>query len=272
MDFKVIFTGLIAHVQVDTTLDTRAVLVDAHHHDPILIVPGPVFVGESGDVPPVDVDPATQARRYRVEHWNVAIAGVPDVRTRRTPNFTAHVPSLPACLTDPNPGNKQVHREIHNRRHIPGSTKTYFDYKGGSIATLVCYDEGVTFTPPEEGDPRCVAEFTRYTVDLPEEVELIFDRGGRSGRIRLRRGAIVGVENSAYGSGHFAEYKKLSRAADIRMPHADGTLCRDCPTPDDDHAPKEDSPNAQRVTEAERSVLVLMRSPMNPECTQTGYP
>lgn len=267
MSFRIFFRGLVTHVQVEgsNTL-SRAVLVDAKHHVPTLIVKSVAFKAKAG-VTPDETVMSNGDHLFDLTGWDVSVDGVGDVRTIRLQSFTDHVPSLTAVMIDDDATDKLPHKALHEKTHIKDVTFSYVDYKDGTIETVDCYSAAVEFNPPAANDPECLAEVTMYSVELTGEVTLRLTKGSSSGTIVINPNSSVSVSNRAGKGNHFKEYKKLTKAAGIRIPDKKhNRICVDCIARDDeDHDHSEGSSERPKKS-------IRMEAADTVECTQTGYP
>jgi hypothetical protein len=267
MSFRIFFRGLVTHVQVEgsNTL-SRAVLVDAKHHVPTLIVKAAAYNTKSG-VTPNETLLSNGDRLFDITGWDLSVDGVSDVRTTRLQSFTDHVPSLTAVMIDDDATDKLPHKELHQKTHIKDVTFSYVDYKDGTIETVDCYSDAVEFNPPAANDPECLAEVTMYSVELTGEVTLRLTKGSSSGTIVINQNSSVSISNRAGKGNHFKEYRKLTKAAGIRIPdQKNGRICVDCMPRDEEDHNHDEAPSGRH----EKSVRMLAGDSV--ECTQTGYP
>ncbi len=278
MSFRIFFRGLIAHVQVEgSTTESRAVLVNAKRHDPTLIVQKGAFKSKTGDTPPETIL-GNGDRLFDLTGWDMSIDGVTNVLTKRTQSFLEHVPSLKMVLVDANAAKKKVKDDIHKKKHITNVTFSYVDYKDGTIEAIDCYTDAVEFDDPQKDDPECVVEVTMYSVELGGDVPLSLTKSSLSGKIIINPNSSVSVSNRSGKGNHFREYRKITDAADIRVPDANGRVCVDCIPRDDedidhDHDHDHDAKEAVRHEHQSKDLKKKGRPAAGTvECTQSGYP
>ncbi|HYH05503.1 MAG TPA: hypothetical protein VEK11_00450 [Thermoanaerobaculia bacterium] len=270
MPLDIYFFGLIAHVQVENTNVTRAVLVDGHGHSPVIFIPAAANPRLSDPHAPPSTFDSYGNLALGIKNWNVHIAGVADVQTTRATNFDTHVVALTSCLIDSDPMKKRINQRVHRKEHIANGTFSYFDYQGGTIETFTCYDEAATFANHQQSDPECVAHSTKYSITLPDPVVLTVSNGPRQETVTIDANSAILVFNFAPGHGHFPEFRDITDATDIRRPAPNpDRRCHSCVPVD-----------ARSVQAGEKAVMLpvdlqTFLEPFGPgtvECTQTRYP
>lgn len=271
MSFRIFFRGLISHVHVDSSTVSRAVLVNAKHHEPTLIVKKAAFHSKNGVLPSETVL-ANGDRLYDLTEWDIHVQGVANTRTVRTQSFLDHVPSLTKVLVDSDSTKKKVKTSVHQKKHITNTTFSYVDYEDGTIEAIECYTDAVEFDNPQTDDPECVVEVTMYSVELSGNVTLVLTKNNDTGTIVIMPNSGVSVSNRAGKGNHFKEYRKITDASGIRVPNPKGgRICVDCiPRDDEDH----DHEGADRRTSMIAKDLdkTARKAAGTVECTQSGYP
>lgn len=271
MSFRILFRGLIAHVQDQNSTETRAVLVNHPGHAPMLMISTTDHRGDSG-TPPTTVTSPSDEIWYDLTDHKARIVGVTRRRTRRVRGFDDHVPSLAEVLDDPNPANNTVMSAVHAGTHIPGGTFAYFNYENGTIEPTDCYPAAVEFVPPKSGDPECVVVSLLYAVEMDGDITLETEhlRTGALGTIRIGPNATIRVVNRAGRGNHFHGFNKICNTTRIRVPRpVQGKTCIDCVPIDDTRLTgmeqDEDHDHGAKGDAGRRAAPTV-------ECTQTGFP
>lgn len=269
MAFEIFFFGLIAHIQVENSNITRAVLVDEPPHKAALVVHGTSIAGRSdANLPSSTVDKDGYVW-FDLKGWHVRIDGVADQQTTRQPSFHEHVVPLREWLIDADPTKKKPKKDIHDKKTIKDVTASYFDYQDGSIGVPYCYPEAVTMNPSSVTDRECVALVTAYSLPTRNDVITLIltnDAGVRTA-ISVWSDKTVAVVNMAPGAAHYMHYRELAAGAGSmrKLEENPKRACSSC-TPHDRAAA------APAAFPPLLTGLMKIFSPMNPECTQTGYP
>jgi hypothetical protein len=222
---KINFHGLIAHVKVDNRDISRAILIKAPNHLPILSVSENDIVG-TPTFPRLFGTKSGQAL-FNLSGQQVTLNGLPLGPTRRTTQFDENVPSLFKVLKfEQNP--KKLDDDVHGDR-LHSHATTYINLTGGYLDAGTCFDAQALWDQMPD-DPLCVAELAIYDSDsdFPDTVELI---GNNNRKVEVNRTAIVDIYNlSGSGGIHFHMFQRLAaNATGIRdLRRNPDEICVDC--------------------------------------------
>lgn len=154
--FTMLFKGLIVHHGEQVHAKT-AVLVDAEHHTPKLVVPKGVPVKEPANTNWKGVE-KDYGREYGLKNRKITIEGIEVSNMKIDSSFLRHVPSLKSFFEaddhiEPKVGRKELENQV---------TAAFVDYSGGTLSVFEVFKKEVRFIPPLGSDPKCLAETIQF--------------------------------------------------------------------------------------------------------------
>jgi hypothetical protein len=200
--FTMLFAGLILHHAKGVRAKT-AVLVDALHHTPKLIIPKGVPVEEPTSWTGVDTD---YGREYDLRRRKIKIEDIDQSGMGIDLSFLRHVPSLKNFFEADDDlvskvGSKEIEDEV---------TAAFVDYSGGALSIFDFFEKEVRFIPPMSDDPHCLARTIQFDGTTTGPKIKIQDE--LDGYIVVPDQTQIRIENiSEHPGGHQKEYRRLMK-------------------------------------------------------------
>lgn len=204
--FTLLFEGLIAH-QAEGIKAKTAVLVDAEHHTPRLVIPKGVPVMEPADTNWKGVE-KDYGREYSLENRKITIEGIEVSNMAIDLSFVRHVPSLKSFFE----ADDDLELKVGRKELEDQVTVAFVDYSGGTLSVFKAFEKEVRFIPPLDSDPKCLAETIQFdgktTTPAGSDIRI---NDGLGWYIVVPDQTRIWIQNISEhtGAGHQREYRRL---------------------------------------------------------------
>jgi hypothetical protein len=197
---SVTFSGLILHYETDSVARTRrAVLIS--HSQPVLLI---LDTDRVRDLGTWKGTLNNGVWGYDLRKKRVAITPLTGGVTT-TSNFQNRVPRLPEMVGMNQTAN--LEDEVVRGAALHRDTDTYIEYAGGTLDIGHCHMDEITFDPPVNGDPRCLASTVSLTQSSGEWA--IVERDNPANGVVIRSSGAAVVFNRVPGRGHYKQYARI---------------------------------------------------------------